>query len=643
MHHGTNNNSSEIIGFDLGHGESAVTIAVATALTEPQVLDVQGRKSMITAVAQHPHRGVLIGEDAYTAKNLQNLRIRFKSSQLNQPGVREPIRLFAEKVLRILTADGKIKGNGESHFIVGCPSGWNQNTRTDYALLLKEAGLNPVTVMAESRAAFLNAKEAGDLSVKEEQLAGSVLIIDVGSSTTDFTAVQSLKEYPIDFGHNELGAGLIDVAILERTLQTHRDKHELIRIFSQAPHVKAKCELKCRKVKEMFFSNEEKYAEDPAKDVELIEGEKDILFQVKLSQQEMAEIISTPLPGLGNHSWQDAFQEALLISKERTKNVPPQLVLLTGGASRMGFIRRLAEGVFPEARVLLGAEPEFAIAKGLAWAGRIDQKTKAFRDEVDGVLYSEQVSGIVKNKLPELLYALADTLAQKLPEGFILPAFTDWQKGQIKTLASLEPLVESRLESWLASPEGKKALAQPVVHWFDSLKPQIEGLTNPICDKYHIRRSSLSLPSSKAWGGKVPPGLFDPKKMFALDDFADILNLIVSSVVGTIMGGAGTALLLKGPVGWIVGFLFAAVVIAFGKDKALDYIKNTDFPVFTRKLALKKVIEWNLRKGEPELKEKIMESFSGNPKAMEKIAHGVTGAIRDQLNKSADAAELLIK
>lgn len=643
MQQSTKDNSSEIIGFDLGHGESAVTIAVARALTEPQVLDVQGRKSMITAVAQHPSRGVLIGEDAYTAKNLFNLRIRFKSAHLDQQSVREPIRLFAEKVFRILMADGKIKGNGESHFIVGCPSGWSPGTRAEYALLLKEAGMNPVTVVAESRAAFLNAKEAGDLSVKEEQLAGSVLIIDVGSSTTDFTAVQSLKEYPIDFGQNELGAGLIDVAILERALHNHQDRKELQRIFTQAPHVKAKCELKCRKVKEMYFSNEEKYAEEPAKDVELIEAERDILFQVRISQREMAEIISTPMPELGRQSWREAFQEALSIAKERTKNVPPQLVLLTGGASRMGFIRRLAEDAFPESRVLLGAEPEFAIAKGLAWAGRIDQKTKAFREEVDSLLHSEQVAGIVQKKLPDLLSALADMLAKMLPEGFVIPAFTDWQKGQIKTLAALEPAVESRVEDWLASPEGKEALALPVIQWFERLKPQIETLTNPICDRYHIRRSSLSLPSSKAWGGKVPPGLFDPKKMLALDDFADILNLIVSSVVGTIMGGAGTALLLKGPVGWILGFLFAAIVIAFGKDKALDYLKNTDFPVFTRKLALRKVIEWNLRKGEPELKEKIMESFSGNPQAMEKIAQDVTGAIRDQLNKSADAAELLIK
>ena len=643
MQHATDYNSSEIIGFDLGHGESAVTIAMTRALTEPQVLDVQGRKSMITAVAHHPSRGTLIGEDAYTAKNLSNLRIRFKSPHLDQQRVREPIRLFAEKVYRILTADGKIKGKGESHFIVGCPSGWNLQTRAGYALLLKEAGMSPVTVMAESRAAFLNAKEAGDLNVKEEQLAGSVLIIDIGSSTTDFTAVQSLKEYPIDFGQNELGAGLIDVAILEHTLHTHKNRQDLLRLFSQAPHLKAKCELRCRKVKEMYFSNEEKYREEPAQDVELIEAEKDILFQVKMAQPEMEVILSAPLPDLNRRSWKEAFQEALQVSKERTKNLPPQLVLLTGGASRMGFVRTLAEGVFPEARVLLGAEPEFAIAKGLAWAGRIDQKTKAFRDEVDGVLQSEQVAGIVRSKLPDLLSALAATLAQKLPDQFVIPAFTDWQKGQIKTLAALEPVVESRLDTWLASPKGKEALALPVIQWFDSLKPQIESLTNPICDRYHIRRSSLSLPSSKAWGGKIPPGLFDPKKMLALDDFADILNLIVSSVVGTIMGGTGTALLLKGPVGWVVGFLFAAVVLAFGKDKALDYLKNTDFPVFTRKLVLRQIVEWNLRKGEPELKNKILESFSGNPQATEKIAQDVTGAIREQLNKSADAAELLIK
>ena len=644
-------NGSEIIGFDLGHGESALTIAAASATTEPQVLDVQGdRKSIITAAAQHPKRGVLIGEDAYTARNLESLRIHFKNPHLERLDVREPIKLFAKKIVEILLRDAKIRGNGESHFIVGCPSGWDKKVRDAYSLLLQEAGLSPVTIIAESRAAFIFAKEAGDLKVSEEKLAGSVLIIDIGSSTTDFTAVQSFKEYPIDFGHNELGAGLLDKAILERTLNAHGNKNELQELFNRAAHWKAKCELKCRRVKEMFFSNEEKYVDEPANDVELIEAEKDYLFRVKISQQDMAEILSAPLPELGGRRWTDAFRDALLVARERTKINPPQLVLLTGGASRMAFTKTMCEEVFPDADVRRGAEPEFAIAKGLAWAGRVDIKSKKFRNEVDALLSSSKIREVVEKEIPSLLLPLADLLAKELPDRFLIPAFNDWRDGKVATLAGLETVVEERLKNWLESSEGKQTLAPVVVDWFEKLKPEVEKLTNPICDKYQIGRSALSLPSSKVGGKKLPSGLFDPTYIVGIDDFGAVVAIVVGIVVAVICGGAGTALLFAGPLGLVIGFFIGLIVAAFGTAYTIEYLKNANLPGALRWLVPPGMMAKRLKKEESIslIRDKILEGFQNTPdpnqpKPSEVMAQSISEAVREQLNKSADAAELLIK
>ena len=45
----------------------------------------------------------------------------------------------------------------------------------------------------------------------------------------------------------------------------------------------------------------------------------------------------------------------------------PETVLLTGGASRLPLVAPACEKAFPNANIVRGAEPEFAIAE--AWHG----------------------------------------------------------------------------------------------------------------------------------------------------------------------------------------------------------------------------------------------------------------------------------
>src|SRR5262249_12720966 len=304
-----------------------------------------------------------------------------------------------------------------------------------------------------------------------------------------------------DFGHNELGAGLLDEAIMSRVLASHEKKEDLEALFVQYPWVQAQCELGCRKVKEMYFSKEEKWIDEPASNTVRIRTEKPIHFDVEVMRQDMEDVLRTPLSALDNRNWVDAFRNALGFAKEKTKDNPPRLILLTGGASRMGFTLKLCEDVFPDARVLRSAEPEFTIAKGLAWAGRVDIKSRAFRDEVEGLLDSGKIQETVKKNRPPLLSSLAEVLSEKMPDQFVLPAFYDWRDGKIPTLAALEPAVEGRLKDWLESADGKQSLAPSVINWFENLRPEVEKLTNPICDKYHIQRSALGLPSLKTPGG----------------------------------------------------------------------------------------------------------------------------------------------
>ena len=110
----------EIIGFDLGHGETAVALAMLSATAEPQMLDLYGTRSILTAVAQHPTRGVLIGDDAFLSRNVRSLHIAFKSPNVER---REVPIASARSVERRSALSGPV--------LRGCPTREPRTCRAD--------------------------------------------------------------------------------------------------------------------------------------------------------------------------------------------------------------------------------------------------------------------------------------------------------------------------------------------------------------------------------------------------------------------------------------------------------------------------------------------------------------------------------
>jgi hypothetical protein len=632
----------EIIGFDLGHGESALTIATVSAITEPQVLDIQNQRSFITAVATHPKRGILIGEEAYIAKNLETLYVSFKSAELDSPQVRQPIKLFVSQILTLLLQNDMIRGGEKSLFIVGCPSGWSEKVRERYAQLMHEAGMSPVKVVAESRAAFIHAKESNELHISADVLQRSVLIIDIGSSTTDFTAVQNFNEHYIDFGDIALGAGLIDKAILKYVFTHHERQAEIREIFNQYPQYEALCELKCRQVKETYFANESRWIDEPISDTLKLPTPQPIFFDIELKQEDMVKILSSPM--IAQLSWPAALEQALIAAKRQMVDSPPELIFLTGGASRMGFIAQLCKVVFSEAQVIRGKEPELSIAKGLAWTGRIDKKTAQFRREIEAFFQTGQLHQWVEQNIPQLFEKVAEKIIEELPDQVILPAFRRWQRGDIKTLNDLETVIEQRTEAWLTSTEGKQAIMPAVAAWFQQISPAIEAQINPLCDRYHIPRTAFSLLTEGAWQGRLPTGLVtDTSQLWGFDGMNTITGLIVAIIIANLAGGSGIALILEGPIGLIIGLIVGLVAFAIGKQTAEWWVKKTDLYLWLRQLAGETRLKNKLVANQKHLQTELVESLQQNTETLRKITHDVDLSIREQINQAVESVVLLIK
>ena len=91
----------KILGFDLGDGESAVTLLSGDSTVEPRVVMLQGRSSILSAVGTQNGR-IVVGEEASVLAGTQDAKVRFKSRYLVDPGASGDVRLFAQGVMSLL-------------------------------------------------------------------------------------------------------------------------------------------------------------------------------------------------------------------------------------------------------------------------------------------------------------------------------------------------------------------------------------------------------------------------------------------------------------------------------------------------------------------------------------------------------------
>lgn len=654
MENKTKDTTSEVIGFDMGHAETAVTKANMGATTPPAVLKVQGRAPMVTAIAETEGR-VLVGEDAYRIRNPEGLSVAFKSPRLKDHETRRPTKLFVQRIVEMLTEERKIAGGSESLFVVGCPSGWRGAVRRDYEALLQEAGMQQVRVVAESHAAFLAAREVLDIPL--DDLKGSVLIVDIGSSTTDFTAVVEIEEKRIDFGSNELGAGILDKIILERSLNA-----DLRELFEEYPQYRDQCLLFSREVKEAYFNS--KNTEETPADIFKRVSEKRIPFDVEIGNGDMDEILSTPIgeclqqpdEELRGLDWPSAFQRELQRAREKTADNPPQMVLLTGGASQMGFVLECCEKVFPNTKVVRGGEPQFTIARGLALAGRTGNKLEQFRNEIKDILASDKLRKVLREEskrdegspLDHLMTGIAVFVVYELSNNIILPTFVEWREGRISTLNHLEREIEKRSRSFLEglSGAGSQELEDEVVKpWLEEyVQPAVERLIEPICKKAGIPVSELNLSSDF-----VPPsvnvaGPSDINPLDDIDTLGTMTAVIGSIIIATLLGGGGTALLFAGPLGWIIGLVIGAAAAFLGKEMAMDTIKDANVWVWTREMMIsEETIQEKLEENEEELHGQIFNALQEKADAFDDLLESIARGTEAELKEKAEKAEMLIK
>jgi len=574
---------------------------------------------------------------------------------LDSPEHQRIVKRFVRKYLNILEESGQIRGSDRTLFVVGSPSGWSNAERASYADILRQAGMQRVSVEKESRAAFLHLKESRTSGVDAERLMQNVLIIDIGSSTTDFTIVNRMEARPIaDFGLG-LGAGLIEEMIFERTLlrmkaENPGDLRRIEDIFQKFPHFKRQCLITCREGKEKYFSIPELYksADQPVDcSFKFRTIKPPIEFEPCIHREEMEKILTLPIKALNGQSWKDTFRAALEHARNKMDAAGPELVVLTGGASRMDVVLLLCSQVFSSAgKIIRGQEPEFTIARGLARIGRTDILSDELKKAIETIGDSIDIITLVDQRIPGLIDSLAEPLADELIIHAVGPSLVAWREGRLRTLNDIRPDIENRKKNLLGRIRGEDA-RKKLDDWLNNtLLPALADYTDPVCRRFDIPRSVLDLRNRDiaAGIGSISNPPFNINQLIRSDEIIVLTSMLAGIIVGMASGGTGLALLHLPIAGQVIAAIIGAIVTGYGVDAAAGKIKDRDLPGFARKWVLPdNKLKHVLSEQRSKLQKTITEQMTADAVWKKKLADDILCKLKEVLNEQVEKAVMWIR
>lgn len=585
-----------MIGFDLGDGESSVSQCVYSGAAQPQSLEfVGGEASFPTAIGSSDSGEVLIGQSALQFGRKNPLYISFKARPaLLEPEASKALASFFWEVLnRARGAGCELEG---ARIVVGHPSGWSEKDVQSYQGLLRGDG-QAVHAVAESRAALVSFKDGGAFTGQD--LEGTILIVDIGSSTTDLTLVQELKQAPVDFGGNALGGRVIERAIMRHYVDHSPEKEIVSKILSDNPGVHASCMFVCRKLKEAFFRDEGMLREtgQTLKAAGYEDLDETRVFIPSVSAEIMDSILAQAEEGLDGQSWVEAFAALLTAAKLKCEAAghTPRTIAMTGGASRMSFTQSACSRAFPEARIVVDPAPETTISRGLALAGRWDARRDAFASELDPLcegleeLFLEEASEFIDAAVPQLA---ADFATNVVRQGLL-----NWRSGSVRTLDRLEGHLSQLGDEWSEGDSTQEIIKEAMRVWTESVMLRFMPRIRELCAQYELSPEMLvvGLGANQAIAGNDGGATKDAGNVDVVSTIVAILvsaiavkvaMVVTPIVIGILVKAAILSVVVAGPIGLVVAAVVGVAAFFGGKGQAETWVKTRDWPSPMRKLMM---------------------------------------------------------
>lgn len=340
----------------------------------------------------------------------------------------------------------------DTKIIIGVPSDWSRRDMEQYKEIAKQAGLQNVLVLRESQAAILYARKylrgSNGQSMSSEAINSGVLLIDCGSSTTDFTYMKGLDV----FKHRgfDLGAKYIDRLFLLAAIENQKSKNRgncdndncercsqkcFFDIMSSRRQDDTQTTLSYESriyFKEKYFSNCGSLRETRAQKTSLVVDKKewDFVFgqDYHITEKYINSILddttglysfTIPHYKAEANSWRGHFRNMLRNVKDDL-NIDPAstTIIVTGGATRMWFIEEDIKNVFGDEQECFFGDDNarsFSVVRGLAWAGYAKDKVEKTFSSVIKSLENGSARDAVRNYVRDSIFSpVAQRVATKV-------------------------------------------------------------------------------------------------------------------------------------------------------------------------------------------------------------------------------------
>ena len=628
-------------GFDLGDAESAV--AVLKKSGSPTILPVRDAGSFITACAILKDGTPLIGENACYHPDAVKRALRFKSRFLTDPAIDKEIKSFAGAVLGELYGSGALIQNTDTCFYVGCPAGWKLKDRERYREIFEQCSYPPTKIISESRAALVSACRSKHLQISYDITNKPVLVIDVGSSTTDFAYICSGREVELKTaGEVKLGGGIMDELLIENALnEADKKTAEKARaVFKDSEPWYAYASFAARRLKEKYFSDETYFENNPCRETVVLHYKRPVRLSLVLDAERAKRLYEQKTDMLGGRSFKEVFINSLKDVKKKIDEKPPELIFLTGGVSRLPAMRSWCEEVFPDAITILGAEPEYSVAKGLAWCGCIDDELREFKKELAVFTESTKVEDIVRERIDGLYHATVDAMVEPIIRNAALPVIMRWRKGEIRRLAEIDGEIERNITAYLATDEARKLMVAPVTAWLKTVASALEEYTVPICVNHDVPYTALSI--NTILGADDIELRIDARSVFQVEELTWLIDAIISVLIGLLCGGSGIVLIAEGLPGVIAGVVISLMLLFLGKEKMEGALMNWDIPGPMRKLIPAGYFDSRVDSICDKVKENFFKGLgeSANDDVTMRMVNDISSQIEQCLTRMAEVVEI---
>ena len=604
---------ASILAIDFGTTNSYFCKCPAEQISPVGVDFGSGRDGIPTAILYRGEKEPLVGDFALheygEASGEQRKQYRLCTQFKPDIALSEEAAKNAEDFLRTVVEQAQrqhIALDPTQHqVILGAPSEAQDDFRAKLVEIARAAGYGNVRLVDEPKGALLCHLWHKDFSPDEARKG--ILVVDFGGGTCDFALLRSLQVRHC-WGDMELGGRLFDDLFFQWFIDQNPDVLPQLERAGDTYYVHS---YLCREVKEFFSLT---MARDRAETVNKSVGRYGSIRDMNWDSFLHRARTYNPSPpfirhlqemGLKSDTFAGRGEPVDLLEWFRTSLVQGltdkaietsdiSRVILAGGSSQWPFIPDvISEALRVEPSHLMRSDRPYAvISEGLAILPALQRQFEATRGKLKSELPEfcrTRIRPFIRRTAENYVSDVAADVTVELFDKNIKPVLQQFrEKGG--SVASLKEDIASQAKS--SEPQLAGIIEDRMSTLRLGLPGQVKQLLAEWFEAHGLHVGSEPIEDGKRWSAEYGDIAVEAPEMYSqiMDVVGWFVVGVATSIGAVVCGGAGTAILMSGPVGLVAGAVLASIIafltVRYGKAKAKRIAESWHAPAWIVKSVL---------------------------------------------------------